>query len=40
MPGAPALPGEHTLALLAELGLHDDAMRDLVAADVVRQREG
>ena len=36
-PGAPALPGDHTLALLAELGLDAAAVSDLVAADVVRQ---
>jgi alpha-methylacyl-CoA racemase len=36
-PGAPARPGDHTLAVLAEVGLGDDAVRDLVAADVVRQ---
>jgi len=37
IPGPPALPGDHTLAVLAELGLDDDAVRNLVAADVVRQ---
>jgi len=36
-PGAPAMPGDHTLAVLAELGLDDETVRDLVAADVVRQ---
>jgi len=36
-PAAPALPGDHTLAVLAELGLGDDAVRELVAAGVVRQ---
>jgi alpha-methylacyl-CoA racemase len=36
-PGAPALPGDHTLAVLTELGLDDDTVRELVAADVVRQ---
>jgi alpha-methylacyl-CoA racemase len=36
-PGAPALPGDHTVALLAELGLSDDAVRELTVADVVRQ---
>jgi alpha-methylacyl-CoA racemase len=37
-PGAPALPGDHTLAVLAELGLDAAAVQDLAAADVVRQR--
>jgi alpha-methylacyl-CoA racemase len=36
-PSAPALPGDHTLGVLAELGLDDDAVRDLVGAGVVRQ---
>jgi alpha-methylacyl-CoA racemase len=36
-PGPPALPGDHTLAVLAELGLDDDAVSELVAGDVVRQ---
>jgi len=37
-PGPPALPGDHTLAVLAELGFDDDDVRELVAADIVRQR--
>jgi alpha-methylacyl-CoA racemase len=36
-PGPPALPGDHTLAVLAELGLDDAAVRELVDAGVVRQ---
>src|SRR5262249_38728948 len=36
-PGAPALPGDHTLGVLAELGLDRDAVRELVATGVVRQ---
>ena len=36
-PGAPALPGDHTAAVLVELGLDDDAIGELVASDVVRQ---
>jgi len=36
-PGAPALPGDHTLEVLAELGFDDETVHSLTAADVVRQ---
>ena len=36
-PSRPSLPGDETLAVLAELGIDDDTVRDLVAAGVVRQ---
>jgi alpha-methylacyl-CoA racemase len=37
-PGAPALPGDHTLELLSELGLDDDTVRALLDAAVIGQR--
>lgn len=36
-PGAPSLPGDHTRALLRELGLEPEAVTALVAAGVVAQ---
>lgn len=39
-PGRPALAGDQTLAVLAELGLDDQTVSELSAAGVVRQREG
>jgi alpha-methylacyl-CoA racemase len=36
-PGRPSLPGDHTLAVLADLGLDDATVSSLVASNVVRQ---
>jgi alpha-methylacyl-CoA racemase len=36
-PGRPSLPGDHTLAVLADLGLDDATVGSLVASNVVRQ---
>jgi alpha-methylacyl-CoA racemase len=36
-PGRPSLPGDHTLAVLADLGLDDATVSSLMASDVVRQ---
>jgi alpha-methylacyl-CoA racemase len=36
-PGRPSLPGDHTLAVLADLGLDDATVQSLVASNVVRQ---
>jgi alpha-methylacyl-CoA racemase len=36
-PGRPSLPGDHTLAVLADLGLEDATVSSLVASNVVRQ---
>ena len=39
LPRPPALPGNDTLAVLAELGLDAEAVAELASADVVRQAD-
>jgi alpha-methylacyl-CoA racemase len=39
-PGKPSLPGDHSLVVLADLGLDDEHARELCEAGVVRQSAG